>query len=445
MTTADLKQWARRNLLGEDEKAAAPAPEPNHINSGGSSAQKVMFATGIECSYPVVQNGAHRVDALATTDHYNRWREDFFLTRELGIGYLRYGLPYHRVNPAPGVYDWSFADEAMREMRRLNIEPILDLCHFGMPDWLGNSFQNLEFPQAFARYARAVAERYPWVTLYTPVNEIFVCAKFSALFGWWNEQQTSERAYVTATKHLVQASLLAQREILAVQPRALFIHSESSERTHTACGCPPAHDRVDWENQVRFLALDLLYAHEVRREIYCWLLDNGLTSGEYAWFMENGTRRRCVLGNDYYVSNERILQHDGSVSHVGEVFGWYLVTREYYERYRMPVMHTETNLTDPDGPASVVWLWKQWQSLLLMRDEGIPVLGFTWYSLTDQVDWDTALREPNLRVNPLGLYDLDRKIRPVGEAYRHLIKEFGWMPIAPNCDFLGREQLPVSR
>lgn len=202
---------------------------------------------------------------------------------------------------------------------------------------------------------------------------------------------------------------------------------------------------MDWENQVRFLALDLLYAHEVRREIYTWLLDNGLTPGEYAWFMENGTRRRCVLGNDYYVTNERILQHDGSVSHVGEVFGWYLVTREYYERYRMPVMHTETNLTDPDGPASVAWLWKQWQSLLRMRDEGIPVLGFTWYSLTDQVDWDTALRESNLRVNPLGLYDLDRKIRPVGEAYRHLIKEFGWMPIVPNCDFLGREQLPASR
>lgn len=49
-------------------------------------------------------------------------------------------------------------------------------------------------------------------------------------------------------------------------------------------------------------------------------------------------------------------------------------------------------------------------------------MGVTWYSLTDQVDWDTALRENNGTVNPLGLYDLDRNIRLVGVAYRDLIR-----------------------
>jgi hypothetical protein len=60
-----------------------------------------------------------------------------------------------------------------------------------------------------------------------------------------------------------------------------------------------------------------------------------------------------------------------------------------------------------------------------VRNDGIPIVGFTWYSLTDQVDWDTALREPNGRINPLGLFDLDRKIRPVGEAYKKIIREWG--------------------
>ena len=64
------------------------------------------------------------------------------------------------------------------------------------------------------------------------------------------------------------------------------------------------------------------------------------------------------------------------------------------------------------------WLWKQWANVLRVRNDGVPIVGFTWYSLTDQVDWDTALREQHGRVNPLGLYDLDRKIRPVGSAYR---------------------------
>jgi len=62
---------------------------------------------------------------------------------------------------------------------------------------------------------------------------------------------------------------------------------------------------------------------------------------------------------------------------------------------------------------------------LSLRNDGIPIIGFTWYSLTDQVDWDTALREPNGNVNPLGIYDFDRNIRPVGEAYKTLIQEWG--------------------
>jgi beta-glucosidase/6-phospho-beta-glucosidase/beta-galactosidase len=78
-------------------------------------------------------------------------------------------------------------------------------------------------------------------------------------------------------------------------------------------------------------------------------------------------------------------------------------------------MHTETNIQDGPNGEAVYWLWKEWANVLRVRNDGIPVVGFTWYSLTDQVDWDTALRENNGRENPLGLYDLDRKIRPVGE------------------------------
>jgi hypothetical protein len=78
----------------------------------------------------------------------------------------------------------------------------------------------------------------------------------------------------------------------------------------------------------------------------------------------------------------------------------------------------------------VYWLWKEWANVLRVRNKGVPIVGFTWYSLTDQVDWDTALRENNGRVNPLGLYDLDRKPRAVGRAYRELISE--WRELLPT-------------
>jgi hypothetical protein len=60
----------------------------------------------------------------------------------------------------------------------------------------------------------------------------------------------------------------------------------------------------------------------------------------------------------------------------------------------------------------------------------VPIVGFTWYSLTDQVDWDSALRFDNGNVNALGLVDLDRNIRPVGHAYRELISN--WSEVLPT-------------
>jgi hypothetical protein len=94
-------------------------------------------------------------------------------------------------------------------------------------------------------------------------------------------------------------------------------------------------------------------------------------------------------------------------------------------------MHTETNFAQgARGDEAVYWLWKEWANVLRLRNTGIPVVGFTWYSLTDQVDWDTALREPSGHVNPLGLADLDRNMRPVGDAYRTLISE--WREVLPT-------------
>lgn len=82
---------------------------------------------------------------------------------------------------------------------------------------------------------------------------------------------------------------------------------------------------------------------------------------------------------------------DGRSWAAGDVFGYDEIARQYYDRYRLPVMHTETNLAQgPAGDEAVQWLWKQWANVLRVRNDGVPTVGFTWYSLTDQVDWDRA-------------------------------------------------------
>ena len=184
-------------------------------------------------------------------------------------------------------------------------------------------------------------------------------------------------------------------------------------------------------NARRFLSLDLNYGRRVDSDMYEFLINNGMSCSEYNFFMEHHLRQHCVMGNDYYITNEHHVAADGSTSASGEVFGYAEITRQYYDRYHLPVMHTETNLSQGvNGDEAVKWLRKEWANVLHVRNSGVPIVGFTWYSLTDQIDWDTALREENGRVNPLGLYDLNRNIRPVGRAYQQLIQK--WRTVLPT-------------
>ncbi|MCU1330946.1 MAG: family 1 glycosylhydrolase [Bryobacterales bacterium] len=381
-----------------------------------------LFATGIENSYPTIQvNGKTlRQDELQKTRHYDRWRDDFRILQELGINCLRYGPPYHLTHLGPGRYDWTFADETVQALRHQHVEVIADLLHFGLPDWMGN-FQNPDLVPLFVEYAAAFARRYPWIRFYTPVNEIFIAATFSAQFGWWNECLKSDQAFVNALRHLCEANVRAMHAILEIHPGAIFIQSESSQYFHPEN--PDCEDAARRYNEKRFLALDLTYGKHLNATVYEYLLDNGMTRAQYHWFLQNHLRSRCIMGNDYYANNENLVHADGSISESGEVFGYYVITHQYFARYGLPVMHTETNCSEPDA---VRWLYKEWANVHQLKKDGVPLVGFTWYSLQDQVDWDTGLRENNGTVNAFGLCDLDRNIRPVGFAYKKLIRQ--WQP-----------------
>ncbi len=410
---------------------------------------RFLFATGIEGSYPVIADGAGgilRQDQMEANGHYARWHEDLELVKSLGVGHLRWGPPIHRAWVGPRHYDWSYCDDVLARLAALRVEPIVDLCHFGMPDWLGNTFQNRDFPAAFAELADDFARRYESVRLYTPINEIYICARFSAELGWWNERMLSrgvsvedlnsrpaggiweagpgaEVPFVTAIRNLCRANLLAMEKILEVRPNALFIQSESTEYYHPIS--PKVQSRTDFLNLRRFLSLDLTYGRQVSAPIYQYLNDNGMGRADYDWFMKHGRnlRRYCILGTDYYRTNEQLVHPDGHIHPAGEVFGYYVVMKDYEDRYRLPVMHTETNFPEPEGASE--WLWRQAANVRRLRQDNVPVVGFTWYGLTDMTDWDICLRERRGTVNPVGLFDLDRRERPVCQAFRDMVRDYG--------------------
>ena len=207
--------------------------------------------------------------------------------------------------------------------------------------------------------------------------------------------------------------------ILAERPDAIFINSESSEFWQPCCPDADIQRIADFENERRFLPLDLIYSHGVSPHMRDYLREHGVTDERYDWFMANKTPRRSVLGVDYYEWNERLIDREGRARSLGELFGWYVIASQYWQRYRRTLMHTETNRVDAgDAPR---WLWRQWHNVQLLRSTGVPIIGFTWYSLTDQVDWNRGIVDALGVVFPVGLFDLNRDPRPVGLSYKHLI------------------------
>ena len=111
------RSTARLPDLGPDihRRPRCPSAKPVEAPPDGS----FIFASGIECSYPTLENGRWRLDQMEATGHYRHWREDLALTAETGVTHLRYGPPLHLVCVGPGKYDWSFTDAVMPEMQRL--------------------------------------------------------------------------------------------------------------------------------------------------------------------------------------------------------------------------------------------------------------------------------------------------------------------------------------
>lgn len=381
---------------------------------------RFIFATGIENSYPTLPDGT-RSDELERCGHYAHWREDFELARALGVGALRYGPAWYRTNPAPGRYDWSSVDDQMAWLRSSGIAVIADLCHFGVPDWIGG-FQDPALPIHLAEYAREFARRYPWVRYYTPVNEMFVAANFSAMLGWWNECLTGREAFGRALRNLSVGHELAVEAIIAERPSAVIVQAESFERFTPADDSMEAAAQARFWNEARFAALDLTLGRMPSRAILDLLMQGGMTTADFALLRERRASGQRWIGIDYYITSEQLVGAGGRKRSAPERVGLAALAGEYHQRYGLPLFLTETSRV---SSLAVEWLGEQWGETQKLIAAGVPVRGFTWFPLGDVLDWRHALREKRGDVDPIGLYDMARAPHPVARAYAQLIASKG--------------------
>src|SRR4051812_15741 len=207
---------------------------------------------GVECSR--VRVGRRVADQLDLTGHRQR-KGDIERIASLGVSAVRYPVLWEHVAPdGLARADWRWADERLARLRELGVRPIVGLLHHGSGP-RDTSLLDPAFPARLARYARAVAERYPWVEDFTPINEPLTTARFSGLYGLWYPHARDDRSFVAALLNQLRATRLAMRAIREVTPGARLVQTEDLGACHST---PRLAYQAEFENERRWLTFDLL-------------------------------------------------------------------------------------------------------------------------------------------------------------------------------------------
>jgi len=135
---------------------------------------------GAEYSFVRVQNGIY--DQLAQSGHEERLT-DLDLFSDLNIKTIRYPLLWEKY-ASDEKYFFKVHDERLNRLKELGIKPIAGLLHHGSGPFFTDLYDH-DFPKYLADFAYKMAERYPWIELYTPVNEQLPTARFSVLYEIW--------------------------------------------------------------------------------------------------------------------------------------------------------------------------------------------------------------------------------------------------------------------
>lgn len=385
-----------------------------------------VIAVGEEGSDPVVtvDGGNHRHDQFAQSGHYAHQQDDLDTISSLGVEVVRYGMPWRLTEPSPGVYDWTLWDAALRACDRAGLAPVVDLLHFGLPDHAGR-FIDREWVDAFRRYVTAFLGRYRDVAWFTPINEPGVTALLSGRFGLWNDRLASAAEHAQMLANVVLANLEALA-IIDADRDAWWLSSEgfgvtafdpaTSVDGEEAAAQRRAVDWLVWDLQLGVTPLP-------EADGYLDPVDSGVRTriGDLAREVRSGFDGRIVVGHDVYPTSMQWHGADPpswSVQDRVAIAGGEL--RRWYQRYRLPFWISETSNLSLPVSEQIPWLEAIGAELDAMRGEALPVRGFCWYSRGDQYDWMTALSIPTGVVTEVGLFDADRRARPVADVLARL-------------------------
>jgi dTDP-4-dehydrorhamnose reductase len=407
---------------------------------------------GIECTINRVKNNFF--DQLHYSGHYYR-EDDIEHIAQLGIKKLRYPVLWEKHEPErSGNIDWRWTSRQLHKIKEKNIDVIAGLVHHGS----GPAYTNLpdeNFPYLLAEYAKKVAQRFPWIEYYTPVNEPLTTARFSGLYGIWYPHQNNSKAFTQMLLNELKGTVLAMQEIRKINPNAKLVQTEDLGKTYST---KKLKYQADFENERRWLTYDLL-SGKFDKNHYLWkhFQNMSIPEKDIYFFLEN-VCTPDILGFNHYLTSERYLDenlhlypphtHGGNGRdhyadveavrvNVDEETGIEVLIKEAWGRYHQPIAITEVHL-HCHREEQLRWFKHVWQACNGLVTEGINIKGVTSWAMLGSYGWNKLLTQDNGNYEP-GAFDLrGDHLRPTALAkfikevscnhncHHHLLEEKGW-------------------
>jgi dTDP-4-dehydrorhamnose reductase len=381
--------------------------------------------------------GDEYFDQLELNGHAAR-PDDLDLFAGLGVSAMRYPVLWERTAPDRSERaDWSWADERLGRLRELGLRPIVGLVHHGSGP-RHTSLVDPAFPEKLARFARAVALRYPWIDDYTPVNEPLTTARFSALYGHWYPHARDGLVFARALLTQCRAISQAMRAIREVNPRARLIQTEDLGKTFST---RVLAYQAEFENERRWLTFDLLCGRVGRDHpmwsYFTWL---GIKRDELEPFLDDACPPD-IIGINYYMTSERFLDQrlerypacsrGGNGRHkyadveavrvcAEGAAGPRVLLRETWERYGLPIAVTEAHL-GCTREEQIRWFKEVWDAGVSLRHDEVDIRAVTAWSLLGAYNWNTLLTRSEGHYEP-GVFDL-RAPRPRPTAIARMLRD----------------------
>jgi dTDP-4-dehydrorhamnose reductase len=388
---------------------------------------------GLECT--VNRVGDRYTDQVELSGHHLRI-SDLDLFAGLGLSALRYPILWERI-VADGVnYDWAWSDQRIERLREHGIRPIAGLIHHGSGPRLTDLLDD-GFAVNLADYAAHVAQRYPWIDEWTPVNEPLTTARFAALYGFWYPHRRDEASFWTALVNQVDGVRLSMRAIRRINPAARLIQTDDLGRTYATAA---VRDQAAFDNVRRWASWDMLCGR--------------IVPGHPLWKRLSGfgLERRLreiavdpcppdVIGINHYLTSDRFLDHRtqrypqhlrGGNGHLRYADteavrvlqppppGLRAALREAWDRYNIPVAITEVH-NGCTRDEQMRWTAAAWDAASELRNNGVPVVAVTSWALLGSTGWNTLLTQPEGRYE-CGVFDVSAGGEPRPTAMTTLLR-----------------------